>query len=123
MSQHTSLSCSSCHSTPDPLRAVSTALKALGIHPKIYIQDNYLQVLVESPDVPDENLLATVIRQALQTLELTSVSTVRIYGRACDQFMPAWAQAFNLGSDTPEAPNFSQPADPLRLSQAVICLP
>ena len=124
MNAQQSLSCISRHVTPDPLQIVSSALKDLGIHPKVYLQNDSLQVLVESSDVTDETRMPLSIQQALKALGITSVRTVRIYGRAQDKFMPAWVQEFNLGSEIPEMPVFSQKFTGDRPThQAVICLP
>ncbi|NJN20185.1 MAG: hypothetical protein HC812_01990 [Leptolyngbya sp. RL_3_1] len=123
MNSLTPVSCSPCHSTADLLSTVNSALKVLAINPKVYLQNHYLQVLVEAPDVSDETGLATGIRQILQALELTSVSTVRIYGRARDKFMPAWVQEFHLGSDPDATPAFSLLPWRDRASGPVICLP
>jgi hypothetical protein len=124
MSSPTPPSCTSRHATTTLLSKVNNALKTLDLSPKVYLQNHYLQVLVEAPDVSDENGLATGIRQVLQALELTSVSTVRIYGRARDKFMPAWVQEFHLGSDPDAVPGCSQPLWRDRAcDQGVICLP
>jgi protease PrsW len=64
---------------------------------KISIKDNCLQILLESPQAPNQSLSTAIIRKELVRLKIQPIKTVKVYGRESQQEMPAWFQEFDVG--------------------------
>ncbi|OUL23247.1 PrsW family intramembrane metalloprotease [Nostoc sp. 106C] len=75
---------------------VNRALQTERIITKINLKDGYLQILLVSEKIPDEQASVNLIRRELQLLNADFAKTVRIYGRELRSEIPAWVQQFPL---------------------------
>jgi hypothetical protein len=75
-------------------------LQPKGISAKAQIKDNCLQIMLESPQAPDQQALVAFIRKGMTTLGTKSIKRVKIYGRQTDEEVLAWSNEFDLGVQT-----------------------
>ncbi|MBN3907401.1 MAG: hypothetical protein HWQ35_12800 [Nostoc sp. NMS1] len=68
-----------------------------GIAAKVAFQDAYLEVTLESAQVPNQKILVAFIRKGLTGLGAASIESVKIYGQQTGKKFPAWTKEFNLG--------------------------
>ncbi|MEH2182066.1 hypothetical protein [Nostoc sp.] len=68
-----------------------------GIAAKVTFQDACLEVMLESAEVPNQQILVAFIRKGLTALEAASVERVKVYGQQTDKDFPDWSQEFDLG--------------------------
>jgi hypothetical protein len=68
-----------------------------GIAAKVAFKDAYLEVILESTEVPNQETWVAFIRRGLSNLKAASVEKVKIYGQQMDKEFPAWSQEFDLG--------------------------
>ncbi|MEH1865110.1 MAG: hypothetical protein V7K69_08875 [Nostoc sp.] len=78
-----------------------------GITAKVAFQDAWLEVTLESAQVPNQQILVAFIRKGLTGLGAASIENVKIYGQQTGKKFPAWTKEFNLGivEDELEADN------------------
>jgi len=83
----------------DP-QAITTLMNRVlapkGITAKVAIKDGYLQIILESDRVPEQQALVAFIRKGITGLELKFIKTVKIYGRQIGAEFPAWSERFEL---------------------------
>ncbi len=65
---------------------------------KASLENGYLQVMLESTQVPDEQRVVYLIREMLMYLGIRSLKKVKIYGRKTGEDFPDWQQEFELES-------------------------
>lgn len=63
-----------------------------GIIAKVKLNDGCLQVIMESSQVPEEQASVDFIIKMMLNLKITSIKTVKIYGRKTGDKLPAWSQ-------------------------------
>lgn len=68
-----------------------------GITAKVVFKDAYLEVTLESEQVPNQQILVAFIRKGLTGLGAASVENVKVYGQQTGKKFPAWIKEFNLG--------------------------
>ncbi|MEH2290811.1 hypothetical protein [Nostoc sp.] len=68
-----------------------------GIAAKVIFQDACLEVMLESAEVPNQQILVAFIRKGLTALGATSVERVKVFGQQTDKNFPDWSQEFDLG--------------------------
>ncbi|MBD2509041.1 hypothetical protein H6G91_17395 [Nostoc muscorum FACHB-395] len=68
-----------------------------GITAKVAFKDAWLEVTLESAQVPNQQILVTFIRKGLTGLGAASIESVKIYGQQTGKKFPAWTKEFNLG--------------------------
>ena len=68
-----------------------------GVAAKVTFQDACLEVMLESAEVPNQQILVAFIRKGLTALGAASVERVKVYGQQTDNEFPAWIKEFNLG--------------------------
>ncbi len=71
------------------------------LHPKamtakVAFKDGYLEVMLESAEVPNQQILVAFVRKGLRALGAASVEIVKVYGQQTDSEFPAWSQEFDL---------------------------
>ena len=77
------------------------------LHPKSItakasLKNGYLQVMLESTQVPDEQTVVDLIREMLTYLGIQSLKKVKIYGQKAGEHFPDWQQEFELSqADSP----------------------
>ncbi|MEH1969082.1 hypothetical protein [Nostoc sp.] len=68
-----------------------------GIAAKVAFQDACLEVILESTQVPNQQILVPFIRKGLTALGAASVEIVKVYGQQTGKEFPAWSKEFDLG--------------------------
>ncbi|MFN6485146.1 MULTISPECIES: hypothetical protein [unclassified Nostoc] len=68
-----------------------------GINAKVAFKDVCLEVMLESAEVPNQQILVAFIRKGLTALGAASVAKVKVYGQQTGKEFPAWHQEFDLG--------------------------
>lgn len=72
------------------------------LHPKgiaatVTFQDACLEVMLESAEVPNQQILVAFIRKGLTALGAASIERVKVFGQQTDKDFPAWSKEFDLG--------------------------
>lgn len=94
---------------------LNQSLQPKSITAKVNRKDDYLQILLESAQTPDQEAMVSFIRKGLIKLEIESIQTVKVYGRKTGEESPAWSKKFELVSP-PETPSSTEPTDRENLS-------
>lgn len=81
---------------------INRSLRAKHIVAKVNRQDDCLQVLVESAQIPNQKAMVSFIRQGLTKLGVETIKTVQVYGRQKGQDSFAWNQSFEIESSPPQ---------------------
>ncbi|MHC5719658.1 MAG: hypothetical protein ACYTX0_48365, partial [Nostoc sp.] len=68
-----------------------------GIAAKVAFKDACLEVMLESAEVPNKQILITFVRKGLRALGAASVEIVKVYGQQTGKEFPAWSKEFDLG--------------------------
>ncbi|MEH1936240.1 MAG: hypothetical protein V7L14_21580 [Nostoc sp.] len=68
-----------------------------GITAKVAFKDACLEVILESAQVPNQQILVAFVRKGLMALGAASVEKVKVYGQQTGKEFPAWSKEFNLG--------------------------
>ncbi|MBN3921991.1 hypothetical protein [Nostoc sp. NMS4] len=68
-----------------------------GINANVAFQDACLEVILESAQVPNQQILVAFIRKGLTALGAASVERVKVYGQQTGKEFPAWSKEFDLG--------------------------
>ncbi|MEA5628187.1 hypothetical protein [Nostoc sp. UHCC 0251] len=72
-------------------------LHAKGITAKVAFKDACLEVILESAQVLNQQILVAFIRKGLTALGAASIESVKVYGQQTGKKFPAWSKEFNLG--------------------------
>ncbi len=75
---------------------LNESLQPQGITAKAVLKDVCLQIMLESAQVPNQNLVVPLICDRLITLGISSGKKVKIYGRQTGEDFPDWQQEFDL---------------------------
>lgn len=75
---------------------LNESLQPQGITTKAVLKDVCLQIMLESAQVPDQNLVVPLICDQLITLNIQSGKKVKIYGRQTGEDFPDWQHEFDL---------------------------
>jgi hypothetical protein len=94
---------------------LNQSLQPQNITAKVNRKDDYLQILLESVQTPDQEAMVSFIRKGLIKLEIESIQTVKVYGRKTGEESPAWSKKIELVSP-PETPSITEPIDSENLS-------
>ncbi len=68
-----------------------------GINAQVAFQNTYLEVILESPQVLNQQILVAFIRKGLTALGAASIEIVKVYGQQTGKEFPAWSKEFDLG--------------------------
>ncbi|MEH2056141.1 MAG: hypothetical protein V7K97_08285 [Nostoc sp.] len=74
-----------------------------GITAKVAFKDACLEVMLESAQVLNQQILVAFIRKGLTALGAASVEKVKVYGQQTGKEFPAWSKEFYLGVAEVEA--------------------
>lgn len=88
---------------------MSRLLQPQGITVKANRKDNVLVVLLEASYVPDPERMVQFIQTGLRNLRISSVQTVKLYGKQTDHAAPAWNRELVLTPLQPPAHGSRQP--------------
>ncbi|MDF5710788.1 MAG: hypothetical protein PUP90_24730 [Nostoc sp. S4] len=72
-------------------------LQPKGITAKVAFKDAYLEVILESTEVPNQQTLVAFVRKGLTKLGAVSVEKVKVYGQQNGKNFYAWIKDFDLG--------------------------
>ncbi|MEH2067643.1 MAG: hypothetical protein V7K47_05635 [Nostoc sp.] len=72
-------------------------LQPKGITAKVAFKDAYLEVILESAEVPNQQTLVAFVRKGLTKLGAASVQKVKVYGQQNGKIFYAWIKDFDLG--------------------------
>jgi hypothetical protein len=71
-------------------------LQPKGITAKVAVKDGYLQIMLESVQVPNQQALVAFVHKGITGLGAASIKKVKVYGCQAGSAMPAWRQEFEL---------------------------
>ena len=94
---------------------LNQSLQPKSITAKVSRKDDYLHILLESAQIPDQKAAVSFIRNGLIKLEVESIKTVKVYGRQIGEESAAWSQQFEILSPL-ETPLSTEPTDVEELS-------
>ncbi len=89
---------------------LNQSLQPKSITAKVNRKDDYLHILLESAQIPDQKGAVSFIRNGLIKLEVESIKTVKVYGRQIGEESAAWSQQFEILSPL-ETPLSTGPTD------------
>ncbi|MEP0870338.1 hypothetical protein NDA01_11045 [Trichocoleus desertorum AS-A10] len=75
-------------------------LQPKNITAKASLKDNCLQVMLESEQVPNQQVLVEFVRKSTVVLGLESIQKLRVYGRQIGEDFPAWQQELDVSQAT-----------------------
>lgn len=79
---------------------MNSQLQLKNVRAKVTIKNGYLQVRLESLQIPDQQNLVKYVRQEIMGLKSESIKKVKIYGFQQGKSVPCWSQNFNLELQT-----------------------
>ncbi len=89
---------------------INNSLKEKRIVGKVTRKEDCLQIILESSEVPNQELLVSSIRKGLTSLAPDSINHVKIYARQSEDSHVAWSEKFSLNTtEAPKLPDFSPP--------------
>ncbi|MEH1828238.1 hypothetical protein FD723_18880 [Nostoc sp. C052] len=87
---------------------INNSLKGKRIIAKVAKKDDSLQIVLESPEMPSQESLVSIIRSSLMSLAPESINHVKIYARPSDGSPVFWSEKFSLtNAEPPKIPDFS----------------
>ena len=88
-------------------------LESKGITAKATVTSDCLKLMVESAQIPPQQLVVEWLKQNLKNMGLTTINTVIVYGRKNGRDIPDWQGEFalNLESNLPSFPLESRGED------------
>jgi len=75
---------------------LNRATQLKGITTTATLQDDCLQVIIESDQAPDEEASMRLLHRELTSLKVKIIKTVKVSGKQTREELPAWSQEFNL---------------------------
>ncbi|MEH2001387.1 MAG: hypothetical protein V7L00_22035 [Nostoc sp.] len=72
-------------------------LRPKAITAKVAFKDACLEVMLESAQVPNQQISVAFVRKGLRALGAASVEIVKVYGQQTGNEFPAWSKEFDLG--------------------------
>jgi hypothetical protein len=75
---------------------LNRSLQAKEIQAKVVLQERCLKVMLEAPNIPDQQIFASYVFRGISSLSIPSVDTLQVYGRAVGEKKPSWTKAFHL---------------------------
>lgn len=91
---------------------INRQLQPKGITAKTALKDNCLQIMLESPQIPNQQALIGFIHKGITKLEVASIQTVKIYGRKTGEEIPSWSNEFEIGNNLNPFSEFSTYSTP-----------
>ena len=76
-------------------------LQPKGITAKAALKDGCLQMMLESAQVPDQQVLVAFVRKFIISLRAASIERVKVYGRQTGEDIPSWNREFELVAPIP----------------------
>ncbi|QLE40649.1 hypothetical protein FD723_09385 [Nostoc sp. C052] len=89
------------------------------INAKVAFKDASLEVILESTQVLNQQILVAFIRKGLTALGAASVEIVKVYGQQTGKDFPDWSKEFDLGIEEVEIEAVESSTNPQNLT---ICI-
>lgn len=86
-------------------------LQPKGITAKASVKNGCLQIMLESTQAPNREVLALAIRHSLFNLEVVSIQKVKIYGRRTGEEIPEWHEEFEIVTQKPSLEKLASQKD------------
>lgn len=87
---------------------INNSLKGKRIIAKVTKKEDCLQIILESSEAPNQELLVSTIRKGLISLAPESINHVKIYARQSEGSHVVWSERFSLtNTEIPKIPDFS----------------
>ena len=93
-----------------------------GITAQVAFQDTCLEVILESSQVLNQQVLVPFIRKGLTALGAASIEIVKVYGQQTGKEFPAWSKEFNLGIAEAELETVDNEHSSSNLQPLTICI-
>jgi len=77
---------------------INNTLKPQAITAKVVVKAEYVQVMLEAAQVPEQVATMAVIREVLAGLSHEAVWFIKVYGREAGEDFPAWNENFDLAA-------------------------
>jgi len=78
---------------------INRSLQAKGIKAKVDLKNSCLQVMLESPELPNQPALVDFLKQGVTGLGASSIQRVKVYGQILGADFPAWNDEFVIGEE------------------------
>lgn len=75
---------------------INRKLQPKGINAKASVKNGCLQIMLESAQSLNREVLASAIRNSLLNLGIESIQKVKIYGRRTGEEIPEWHEEFEI---------------------------
>ncbi|MEM9925381.1 MAG: hypothetical protein AAF915_16785 [Cyanobacteria bacterium P01_D01_bin.50] len=90
------------------LQAIHTLINHLlrpkGIIAKVGIKDDFLQILLESQEPPQQKEVIASIRNFISNLKITNIDRVKVFARKRGEDFPLWNTEFEIITKIPNEP-------------------
>ncbi|WP_392535614.1 hypothetical protein [Nostoc sp. C117] len=100
---------------------INYLLQPKGITAKVSLQDGCLQIMLESFQVPEQELSVTFIHKLIIKLQATRIKSVKIYGKKAGQTSVAWIDYLNLTPENDETKKHSSFLEKLKGKYEALC--
>lgn len=81
---------------------INLHLQPQGVTAKAAVKDGYLQIILESAQVPEQQALAEFVNREIRNLEIKSIKIVKVCGQQTGEEVPAWSERFELMVKKPQ---------------------
>lgn len=99
---------------------INRNLQPKSVTAKVNLKDDYLQVLLESSQVPNQQDLVAFIRKGITELGAPCIRRIKVYGSQQGESFPAWDEEFELIA-TVTSPSPVPQRNPLQISALKSC--
>jgi hypothetical protein len=96
---------------------MNRSLQSKGITAKVNRKEGSLRVLLESEQLPDQQIMIRFVDQGITKLQVAGLQTVQVYGQKVGQTIPAWSQTLNLTATNPSDDFVVDPASTSAIAQ------
>ncbi|MEM8832340.1 MAG: hypothetical protein AAGE96_23815 [Cyanobacteria bacterium P01_G01_bin.19] len=73
--------------------------QAQGIDIELNRKEDYLQILLESEDIPDRNKCLSLIKQIITNSPEEKIDLIRVYGRKRHEYSPEWTDELSISDE------------------------
>ncbi|MBH8572168.1 hypothetical protein I8752_03785 [Nostocaceae cyanobacterium CENA369] len=78
---------------------INYLFKHKGIIAKAFLKDVFLQIVLESEQVPEKESSVALIHKLMMKLQVKSIKSVKIYGKKTGQHLAVWVECLNFTSN------------------------
>ncbi len=71
-------------------------LRPKGITAKVALKESCLYIILESSQIPEQKTLTAFVSKGVSQLKISSIETLKIYGKQVSENHPAWTQELEL---------------------------